>query len=134
MVTHSGDIGGDPVRRIFRAMKQDGSRPACGASATTLGVRDLDIPTAPDGTVTPNTGGMSATPDDEWELPVHRRPATLYGTGRHPVWWTEVAVKQAPLRYRVDSPHHGNVEPATAMPRNTYVAELWATAGKWVLL
>lgn len=127
-------IRGEGGRRVYRSMKEDGGRPAVGASASTLGVRDVDIPTRPDGSVAPGTGGMSVTPDDPRELPQYRRPRALGGTGRHPVWWTELAPDDAPVSFRQDDDFHGLVEPSAVMQGAIYVAALHATVSSWEML
>src|SRR6266446_5522215 len=53
--------------RIYRSMLADGGKPKVGCSAVMLGVRvppnkDADLPVESDGTVRPNTGGMSVAP------------------------------------------------------------------------
>src|SRR5437867_13116235 len=61
---------------IYRSMLREGEKPKVGGTATMLGVRvrpskDADILVADDGTVVPNTGGMSVAP--AWRsLPRHR--------------------------------------------------------------
>jgi hypothetical protein len=65
--------GAPEVARIYRSMTKDGDEPKVGPSARSLGVRvPNDIP-APDGKVTPGSGGMSVAP--AWgDLPPWRIP------------------------------------------------------------
>jgi len=100
-----------PVQTIYRAMrKETDGLPALGESSSTLGARaQVDIPVEASGRVRPETGGMSVAPDDPRRLPKPRRPFSLGGTGRHPVfalpvaaqspsWWLGWTVRQTMRR------------------------------------
>lgn len=126
--------------KIFRAMAVDADgRPQVGPSARKLGVRGLeagrnaDVPVAdPTDVVTPGSGGMSVAPHSATNLPPLRRPATLGGSGRDPVWVLETDDLETDLRFRQDSGTHGLIEPATDMTRDEYEAALARTREKWV--
>jgi len=80
-------------------MKDDGGKPAIGPTARTLGARPGDIEVDAEGMVHPGTGGMSVSPGSPRNLPVHRRPAVLDGTGRDPVWKLNPSDLPSGLRY-----------------------------------
>jgi hypothetical protein len=117
-------------------MRKDKSgRPLCGTGPKMLGAR---VPTdiAPDdqGTVSPETGGLSVTPDDPAFLPVHLRPKALGGQGKLPVFKIPVAALGALLAYRPDPKgpdRHGFIEPLRVMLLDAYQAALAATAPSW---
>jgi hypothetical protein len=72
---------------MFRAMRQDlDGYPLLGRSSRTLGVRVdgeyRNLPVAEDGTVAPETGGMSVALEKPGNLPKHRLPRSLGGEGR----------------------------------------------------
>ena len=116
---------------IYRSMKpaQDGL-PQTGPTARTLGSRPgTDIPSA-GGLVRPGTGGMSVSPDDPMNLPKHRRPPQLDGTGKDPVYRMNTADLPPGLRYRPDPAkprEHGFIEPAHEMPDPSYQGLLEST-------
>jgi hypothetical protein len=76
---------------------------------------------------------MSVAPDDPLNLPRHRRPKELDGTGSDPVWQFNMADLSADLRYWQDplDPKHGAIEPATAMPLSEYEQALEQTRDRW---
>ena len=127
---------------LFRAMRAGGGgQPVCGETAKDLGARIAPTPFAdidPDahGVVRPRTGGMSVTPDDVMELPVHKLPKNLGGRGTDPVFMIAAAEIRGQLAYRdVSKPDHahGFIEPSTAMPAPAYQAALCATGPQWRL-
>lgn len=80
---------------------------------------------------------MSATSGSPTSLPIHRRPPSLGGTGRGPVFALEVDALGANLRWRrdPDGPSgHGFVEPVRRMPFTEYQQALWATRPHWKLV
>ena len=83
--------------------------------------------------VHPQTGGMSVAPDTPMNLPLHRRPAELGGTGKDPVWSIKESQLGPSLSYRPDPDleGHGFVEPAFPMSLGDYVGALEGTAGLW---
>jgi hypothetical protein len=120
---------------LFRAMRStpDGL-PVCGQKATNLGVRERDLPPDKDGMVSPNKGGMSATPDDPRLLPEEFRPESLGGFGRLPVFSVDVAKLGRELQARRDpnKPNkHVFVEPAARMLFAEYERLVCATAQDW---
>src|SRR5579862_3057331 len=108
--------------RLYRSMKeaQDGL-PIVGPSGSLLGVRPGNAPTPdvlavnPSDPVMPGHGGMSVAPDDPLHLQRHRRPISLGGIGRDPVWYIEVDELGMDLDFRQDRAGHGLIEPKRAM-------------------
>ena len=133
---------------IYRSMVADGEKPRVGCSAVTLGVRrppdkNADLPVEADGTVHPNTGGMSVAP--AWrQLPLHRicerlRDKVEGARGRlDAVCWRMgsgafVAESvSAGLFLRPDSNEHGTVQPDRPMPLSEYEGNLAGTREQWV--
>jgi hypothetical protein len=69
--------------------------PDVGGDARKLGVRlDVDIPVDASGMVESGHGGMSVSPDEAGNLPAHRRPSELGGSGKDPVF--EIAEEDLP--------------------------------------
>ena len=105
-----------------------------GTSASTLGVRQWEIPLGEDGMVHPCTGGMSVTPDRPDRIFLPLRPQALGGGGKHPAYGINVANLGPSLRFRRDPTNpvnHGFIEPAEPMPFEDYEAALHATAAHW---
>lgn len=130
-----------PDRKLFRAMRPDETdptRPRCGPTARTLGVRPgVDVPVADDGSVRPGTGGMSVTPDDPRRLPPHRRPRALGGEGKDPVFVIHDTALGERLGHRPDPSRpgaHGFVEPALPVPAEQYQQALCDTGPRWRLV
>src|SRR2546427_13144881 len=76
---------------MFRAMKAEPDGfPKVGRSGRELGIRIdgpiRDLPVGEDGTVEPETGGMSVALDAAQNLPKPRLPRSLGGEGRDPVF------------------------------------------------
>lgn len=113
-------------------------RPVRGDGDCMLGVRvPVDIVPDGSGNVSPGRGGMSVTPDDPRNLPLHFRPLALGGVGKLPVFGVDEGDLGLQLRYRSDPkrPHrHGFVEPASPMPLETYRTALRGTAPRWRLV
>lgn len=120
------------VRKVYRAMKPDASgRPTIGPTARTLGVRPhVDLPVH-QGSVSPNSGGLSVAPDDPANLPRHRRPRSHGGTGLDPLWEMSTEVLPPDLIFRQDQPHYGLIEPNRMMMLEEYEAALASTADHW---
>ena len=78
---------------MFRAMRLEiDGLPRLGRSAREFGVRiNVDLPVGADGSVEPGTGGMSVAVDNALNLPKHRRPRSLGGEGRDPVFGLETS-------------------------------------------
>ncbi len=119
---------------IYRCMRPDAvGAPKIGASLSTLGVRPgKDIPVAADGSVDPQTGGMSVTPDDPDAMPFDLLPRSRGGDGRHPMFSLVVADLPETLVARRDKPDHANVEPATRQSFAAYNGDVQSTQGRWV--
>lgn len=122
---------------IFRAMKEDSDgKPLVGRLARTLGVRIegqyRDIPINEDGTVHPNTGGMSVTPNTLERLPVFRLPKSLGGEGRDPVFSFQVVDLPSTLALRRDKPNHALIEPSKSCLFEEYEQNLHVTRENWV--
>ncbi len=117
---------------MFRAMKAraDGF-PVVGPSARNLGVRteglNRDIPISPDGTVLPETGGMSLALDAALNLPKHRLPISLGGDGRDPVFSILSAALPSSLFVRMDRYPHALIEPAFVCGFEQYQENLSST-------
>jgi hypothetical protein len=134
---------------IYRSMLMDGDRPRTGCTAITLGVRvppddNADILVQPDGTVVPDTGGMSVAPS--WRtLPIFRISRRLRdkiegATGRQDVYCWRMGngpflagTLASGLVLKPDSAAHGTVEPEKAMPLHHYQAKLAETRDQWVI-
>jgi hypothetical protein len=134
---------------IYRSMLAEEGKPKIGCSATSLGVRvppdkNSDVPVDADGTVQPNTGGMSVSPG--WRsLPVWRIPRRLRGKiegasgspklfcwrmGTGP--FVEDAVAED-LVLKPDSATHGTVQPERPMALSVYQGALANTRDQWVI-
>lgn len=122
---------------VFRAMKADATRhPVLGASRRTLGAKpgsppDGDIPISCDGLVHPGTGGMSVAPKDPCYLPHHRRPQSLGGNGRDPVFKTQVEILPDSLTVIQDQPTHALVSPVKECQFDSYQAAIHQTQADW---
>lgn len=117
----------------------DSKLPGIGPASSRLGVRvPKDIPTSGtdlDAWVYPDTGGMSVTLDDPARMPLPRRPSSLGGRGKLPVWQLSVAYfPRWTLRVRIDprDPYHGFVEPILPVRFDDYISELVSTRPLWV--
>lgn len=124
------------AQHMFRAMKADrDGYPATGPSSRALGVRidgpSRDILIAPDGTVSPETGGMSVALDAARNLPKHRLPKSLGGEGRDPVFKMSFAALPASLSVRLGRYPHAFVEPAVVCLFDQYEKNLWGTRRSW---
>ena len=84
------------------------------------------------GVVHPGTGGISVAPDTANNLPAHRRPEALGGTGKDAPCLLNTADLPDSLRYVQDSARHGTIQPSKSMPLPDYQAALESTRDKWV--
>jgi hypothetical protein len=101
------------VMKVYRIMKVDSvGRPSEGTSMFSLGVRARDIHPRLDGTVDPQTGGVSVSPT------VDSLPRGAKAKREVVVFELETDELQESLAHRED-PHnpntHGFIEPAYAM-------------------
>lgn len=122
---------------LYRAMKTDpDSKPRIGDTARSLGVRPWhDIPLDESGCVQPGKGGMSTVANDPRELPEHRRPKWLDGTGTDPIFELKPKLLPDALSIRQDGrPSHHLVEPADECHFDIYQSHLWSTRQKWVMI
>ena len=105
------------ARDLYRAMRKDGETPEVGPNQ--LGVRTkgtkIDLTPDVDGTVQPDTGGMSVIPDDPNDLPYHRRPISLEGSSTWPVWVISSPDIVSPLAIRPTDPKHWLIAPSRPM-------------------
>ena len=119
-------------KTLFRAMACDDADSAPVVGDRDLGVRvPTDILVDPGGNVRSGSHGMSVAPDDPTNLPVHRRPRSLGGTGKKPVWAISEDCLNADLRYTSTSMTHGVLAPARTMLHTVYVAALHQTRPDW---
>ena len=94
--------------------------------AYVLAVRAGDI-------LLPGQGGMSVAPDDPADLPTHRRPVSLGGTGRDPVWYIESDDLGPDLHARQGRPGHALIEPSRPVILQVFQDALAATRWRWKL-
>jgi hypothetical protein len=133
------NLGWPKMTELFRGMKEDaGGMPELGESSRSLGVRPgIDVAAAKSvDSVFPGQGGMSVSPDDPQHLPYYRRPATLGGTGKDPVWRIADVDLGQDLQYRPDPARggHGFVEPARSMTLAEYQRALAQTQRFWQMI
>jgi hypothetical protein len=118
-------------------MKEDSDGlPKVEDSARGLGVRPgTDVPASlPGDQVSSGEGGVSVSPDDPMNLPAHRRPSALQGTGKDPVWVIDIMDLDPNLIYRPDPRNpqgHGFLEPACPMPLVEYQQAVARTRDRW---
>ena len=121
---------------IFRAMKCAADRlPLIGRSSRELGVRTegpgIDVRVQDDGTVAARAGGMSVALDSALNLPKHRRPRSLGGEGRDPVFAMAMPNLPESLVVRPDPHPHGLVEPRHRCLLTEFELALQATRPHW---
>lgn len=122
---------------LYRSMREaaNGS-PKLGPSSRTLGARPgIDVPAQADtDIVVPGQGGVSISPFDPGNLPVHRRPRSLGGRGDDPVWSIDASDLGPDLCYRPDPDdpsRHGFLEPSRPMTLQEYQEALASTGQRW---
>ncbi len=119
---------------IYRSMRIDiNGSPLLEESARGLGVRPGKDILIKDGFVFPFTGGMSASPDDPNYLPNHRKPISLGGTGKDPVFYMNTKMLPPGLKFVQDSKTHGTIQPSMAMSYEDYKTLLSITKNLWKL-
>lgn len=126
--------------RLFRGMIEDeAGLPVVGPGARYLGVRPGGSPTPdvpavnPSDPLAPGQGGLSVAPTEPRDLPRHRRPASLGGTGQDPVWYIETDDLGPDLLFRQDRPGHGVIEPSRPMTLQAFQEALARTQSRWKL-
>ena len=127
-------------------MLSDSDKPVVGSESKMLGVRGngYDIPIHSDGTVSPQTGGLSVTPD--WRLlPLFLIPRRLQskledarGSNRLACFRLgSIPFQNATigklLLLRPDSAEHGTIEPSQEMQLIEFQDALAATRDLWVI-
>jgi len=113
-------------------MKRDGDLPS--SESPGLSVRPgVDVhATADDDEVAPDGGGLSCVPDDPRLLAIHRRPESLGGTSKHPVWSLDRGSLPARrLTSRADSRTHETILPIESITLSDFQRRLRATAIDW---
>ena len=121
---------------MFRAMKAEADGlPKAGRSSRELGIRIdgqiRDLPVGEDGTVEPETGGMSVALDAAQNLPKPRLPRSLGGEGRDPVFTMRRANVPETLILRVDRYPHALVEPIRRCLLVEFESDLASTRPFW---
>jgi hypothetical protein len=126
--------------RLYRSMREDpDGLPTVGPSGRTLGVRPGSqlipdvVAVHPTDMVLTGLGGMSVTPNVPQNLPRHRRPPSLGGTGREPVWYIDDKDLGPQLSFRQDRPTHGLIEPDGPVELQHFQAALASTRPYWRL-
>ena len=106
-------------------------QPRVGTSMTTLGVRVRDLHPRIDGTVDPQGGGVSISPQGEENLP--RSARTILNNGKGIVFELETDELPDSLTFRADpyDESHGFIEPAYPMKFEAYQRALQDTSGLW---
>jgi hypothetical protein len=124
--------------KLFRTMREDtDGMPILGMGSRTLGIRPGNMLTPdvdavnPTDIVVPGDGGVSVTPDDPANLPYPRRPMSLGGKGRDPVWYIEADDLTPTLQSIPDSPIHGAIEVSGPMSLQEFQDAVAATRSKW---
>lgn len=119
---------------IFRGMMASNDLPVLGDTKRTLGAAANDITVDEHGMVHPNTGGMSVSPNDPQNLPVHRKPPEFGGTGKDPVFTMNTEALPEGLQYRPDPKDpatHGFIEPNSSMKAEEYQDLIHSTQKNW---
>lgn len=130
-----------PTVLLYRAMKKSDidNLPVIGHnSGAELGVRDDDIPVDDLGNVKPNNGGFSVTADDPDDLPDHRKPKNMGGTGKNPVFYIASNSLNNKLSFVMDTSltaerNHSFIEPKIEMSMEDYRDEICKTRNDWKL-
>lgn len=128
-------FSGEQSATLYRAMIEDRDRlPLVVGTARGLGVRPGEILPDDDGNVEPETGGASVALSTPENLPVHRRPRELGGTGPDPVWEIAEGDLGEALMCREDPEMpgvHAFIEPVRPMPLEEYELALAETRDEW---
>jgi len=124
--------------RLFRSMRESPDHlPKPGPSARLLGVRPGNDQTPdvsaiqPTDMIHPGREGMSVAPDDPMFLPKHRRPSSLGGLGKEPVWYLESDDLGPDLEFLQERLEHGVIAPSKPMTLQEYQEALAKTRSRW---
>lgn len=129
-------------RRLYRAMKRaNDQKPLLGRTARTLGVRvqphgevsgegAADVYPDCAGYISPGRG-MSVAMDDPSYLPRHRKPRSLGGEGRDPVFALRTDLITGALSLFEDAPPHAVIEPSERCRLTSYETALAHTRDSW---
>lgn len=123
---------------LYRTMRADADgHPLLGRARDRLGVVLVpplpDVAVLDDGTVLPETGGMSVFIDPR-KMPKSLRPRTLAdkpGESAHPVFLLREEELHDGLRFRKDKQFHGLVEPRVHCKVEVYEEHLDSTRTRW---
>lgn len=126
---------------FFRSMKMNtNGEPELGPSSSTLGIRippnlHPDIIPNSEGVVSPDTGGMSVSPNSMANLPNFARPTSINnGGGTNPVWCIAQCQLGPELKYAQESITHGYIEPSYPMSLLQFQNALANTQSSWKLV
>jgi hypothetical protein len=127
-----------PQYTLYRTMRADADGfPLVGREFSMLGVRIAggppDIRVLDDGTVKPESGGMSVFINPR-KMPKSLRPRTLSdkpGESPYPCFSIEESSLAQGLTFRKDKEFHGLIEPRTQCKLEDYEAEILTTRMKW---
>ena len=119
---------------LYRGMKRDGGQPLIGQGGLEIR-RGVDVDAFEDNDlVGPGGGGLSVTADEPRLLPSYRRPESLGGTSKHPVW--SIDRDQLPahlLSSRPDREAHELIEPTDQVMLTDFEGRVHGTAVDWKL-
>ena len=128
------------MEMLYRAMIEDvDGKPKVGRSARELGVRAGDkAPHNDVDAISPNDvvfpiKGLSVSPDDPMNLEKHRRPVSLGGIGKDPVWVIDEIDLGPDLIFVHDSLTHGYIAPRVPMTLAQYEKALELLRDRWRL-
>lgn len=123
---------------LYRTMRPDNDGlPLLGRARDRLGVVVMgerpDVVVHDDGTILPETGGMSAFVDPK-KMPKSLRPRSFTdkpGESAHPIFHMNEDMLPPALRFRKDKDFHGLVEPRALCKLEQYEDELNNTRTHW---
>lgn len=126
--------GSDGPRIIYKDLRRAGDVPDCGTGGLHVRpVKDVEAVEQND-LVHPLGGGLSVTPDDPMLMPQSRKPRSLGGTSRKPIWSLEVPVlAEYDLSCRRDRTDHALVEVTRTVTLQEAQDQLCETASRWEL-
>jgi hypothetical protein len=129
------------IALMFRTMRvNEEGLPVLGRAPSTLGVQiagpSKDVNVLDDGTILPQTGGMSVFIDPR-KMPKSLRPrslATKPGESPFPILAVDDARLPSLITFRRDTPHHGLVEPRVQSKLEEYEDQLGSTRREWTIV